>query len=112
MRQSSRREEFLREREQSLHNMRRTKVETEANSQFRRTYETSMFNDRKYTESEGAKESSNTCMICLCKFEIGENVCALPCDDGHILHTKCIEQWLETNSVCPVCRTFIALPNH
>ena len=112
MRQSSRREEFLREREQSLHNLRRSEVESEANSQFRRTYETSMFNEREYTESERTKESSKTCAICLCEFEVGENVCALPCDDGHIFHTKCIEQWLETNSMCPVCRTFIALPNH
>ena len=112
-RQSSRREEFLREREQSLHNLRRSEVESEsANSQFRRTYETSMFNDREYMESEKAKESSKTCAICLCEFEVGEKVCALPCDDGHIFHTKCIEQWLDTNRVCPVCRTFIALPNH
>ena len=111
--QSSRREEFLREREQSLHNLRRSEVESEtANSQFRRTYETSMFNEREYTESEKTKESSKTCAICLCEFEVGEKVCALPCDDSHIFHTKCIEQWLETNSVCPVCRTFVALPNH
>jgi hypothetical protein len=113
VRQSSRREEFLRERDQSLHNLRRSEGENEAaNSQFRRTYETSMFNEREFTESEKAKESSKTCAICLCEFEVDEKVCALPCDDGHIFHTKCIEQWLETNSVCPVCRTFIALPNH
>ena len=112
VRQSSRREEFLREREQSLHNLRRSEIQDEANSQFRRMYETSVFNEREYTESEKAKESSKTCAICLCEFEVGEKVCALPCDDGHIFHTKCIEQWLETNSVCPVCRTFIALPNH
>ena len=112
VRQSSRREEFLREREQSLHNLRRNEVESEANSQFRRKYETSMFDKREYTESEKAKESSKTCTICLCEFEVGESVCALPCDDSHIFHTKCIEQWLETNSVCPVCRTFIAMPNH
>ncbi len=71
-----------------------------------------MFNEREYTESEKAKESSKTCTICLCEFEVDEKVCGLPCDNGHIFHTKCIEQWLETNSVCPVCRTFIALPNH
>ena len=110
--ESSRREEFLREREQSLHNLRRSEVENEAGSQFRRTYETSMFNEREYTESEKLKENFKTCAICLCEFEVGEKVCALPCDDGHIFHTKCIEQWLETNSVCPVCRTVIALPNH
>ena len=112
LRQSSRREEFLREREQSLHNLIRSDIQDEANSQFRRTYETTTFNEREYTESEKAKESSKTCAICLCEFEVGEKVCALPCDDSHIFHIKCIEQWLETNSVCPVCRTFIVLPNH
>ena len=112
LRQSSRREEFLREREQSLHNLRRSEVQDEANSQFRRTYETTTFNKKEYTESEKTKGNSKTCAICLCEFEIGEKVCALPCDDGHVFHTRCIEQWLETNSVCPVCRTFIALPNH
>ena len=82
----------MREREQSLHNLRRSEVGNEANTQFRRTYETSMFNEREYTESKKAKESSKTCAICLCEFEVGESVCTLPCDDGHIFRTKCIEQ--------------------
>ena len=103
IRQSSRREEYLREREQSLHNLRWSEIQDEATSQFRRMYETSMFNEREYAESEKAKESSKTCAICLCEFEVGEKVCVLPCDDGHLFHTKCIEQWPETNSVCPVC---------
>jgi hypothetical protein len=76
-------------------------------------YDTSVFNEREreYTESEKAKESSKTA-ICLCEFEVGEKVCALPCDNSHIFHTKCIKQWLESNRVCPVCRTFITISNH
>ena len=114
IRSSSRREELLREREKSLHNLRQREVDCVANSNFRRTYETTSFNEREYTQDEKAKETSKTCTICLCELEVGEKVCALPspCDDGHIFHTGCIEQWLETNSVCPMCRKFIALPNH
>ena len=115
-RQSIRREEFLRERGESLHNLRRNVAESEANSQmevqFRRIYENSTFNEREFTEDEKRKESSKACAVCLCEFEVGEKVCVLPCDDGHIFHTACIKQWLETNSVCPVCRMFITQPNH
>lgn len=111
-RQSSlRREEHLREREESLHNLRRT--ESESNAQFRRTYETrnSTLEEREFVEKE--KETDcKACAICLSEFKAGDKVCVLPCDDGHIFHTGCIEQWLQTNSVCPVCRTFFSVPNH
>ena len=114
-RQSLRREEFLRERGESLHNLRRNETDSESNSQMEaqfRTYETFTFNEREFTEDEKKKESSTACAVCLCEFEVGEEVCVLSCDDGHTFHTGCIKQWLETNSVCPVCRTFIAQPNH
>ena len=116
-RQSSRREEYLRERENSLHNLRRSEIEQETtfarSGQFKRTYETSPSNDREYTvEERESNSNSKACTICLCDFEVGEKVRVLPCDDGHIFHASCIEQWFQTNSVCPVCRTFILIPNH
>ena len=116
-RQSSRREEYPRERENSLHNLRRSEIEQETtfarSGQFKRTYETSPSKDREYTvEERESNSNSKACTICLCDFEVGEKVRVLPCDDGHIFHASCIEQWFQTNSVCPVCRTFISIPNH
>ena len=113
-RQSSRREEYLRERMDSLHNMRRRETEQDENAArselFRRTYEICPSNEREFKEEE--KDKYKACAICLCDFEVGERVRVLPCDDSHFFHVSCIEQWLQTNSVCPVCRTFITIPNH
>lgn len=41
-----------------------------------------------------------TCCICL--GEIEKTICSLKCN--HKFHKKCVEDWLETNPTCPVCR--------
>ena len=28
----------------------------------------------------------------------------LPCNIKHYFHHDCIEQWMKTNNVCPLCR--------
>jgi len=43
------------------------------------------------------------CEICLEEYKNGEELKRLPC--MHIFHSKCIESWLATESVCPNCRT-------
>lgn len=43
------------------------------------------------------------CMICLCDYEIGEEVRTLPC--FHIFHVQCIDEWLSRNKLCPICKT-------
>lgn len=45
------------------------------------------------------------CAICICDFEIGENVVKLECD--HIFHKSCIIPWYDDNIIsptCPICR--------
>eukprot|EP00180_Rhodochaete_pulchella_P001661 Plantae.Rhodophyta-Rhodochaete_pulchella.ctg25044.p1 GENE.Plantae.Rhodophyta-Rhodochaete_pulchella.ctg25044~~Plantae.Rhodophyta-Rhodochaete_pulchella.ctg25044.p1 ORF type:complete len:186 (+),score=15.04 Plantae.Rhodophyta-Rhodochaete_pulchella.ctg25044:47-559(+) len=43
-----------------------------------------------------------TCSICLCDYEAEESVNELPC--GHRYHPPCIQQWLKTSSLCPLCK--------
>ena len=44
----------------------------------------------------------NSCSICLDNFEEGENIHTLKCN--HSFHDKCIEDWLDTQFTCPLCR--------
>jgi hypothetical protein len=41
------------------------------------------------------------CSICLCDFEHGDELRALPC--LHKYHRACIDDWLGRSSVCPNC---------
>ena len=47
------------------------------------------------------------CIVCLESMKKGEEIRTLPC--SHKLHTECIDPWLRSNKVCPVCRTGLAL---
>lgn len=48
------------------------------------------------------------CCICMEKFNDGsDNITPLSHNTRHFFHTKCIEQWLKNNNVCPICRTEI-----
>ncbi len=49
------------------------------------------------------KEKCDTCSICIDKFK-EEDICReLKCH--HLFHKDCIDPWLESNILCPVCRT-------
>ncbi|XP_030540490.1 RING-H2 finger protein ATL66 [Rhodamnia argentea] len=48
-------------------------------------------------------EEAGECSICLGAFEDGEKVKVLP-KCGHCYHSACVDQWLVTRSVCPLCR--------
>jgi len=43
------------------------------------------------------------CIICMEKFEEGEQVKQLNC--GHIFHGDCIDKWLEKEKKCPFCKS-------
>ena len=77
--------------------------------QFRLTFENPRACVRREFDSE--KENSVMCAICLEEFTHGEEVDVLPCDDNHIFHVDCIAQWLESQTVCPVCRSIIVEPS-
>lgn len=44
------------------------------------------------------------CAVCLSALEDGEMARSLP-NCKHSFHADCIDQWLESNSTCPICRT-------
>lgn len=48
----------------------------------------------------------DNCVICLCEFDLEDNVTVLPCK--HIYHKECIEPWLvNKSSLCPICKQSI-----
>lgn len=46
------------------------------------------------------------CSICMEKIKKNQKFRALPCSEvkQHCFHTRCIDQWLQRSSSCPVCR--------
>jgi hypothetical protein len=45
---------------------------------------------------------SQSCSVCLRRFQDGEDVAELPC--GHFYHFTCIIRWLKLQGSCPCCR--------
>lgn len=45
--------------------------------------------------------SETGCAVCLAEFERGDLLRQLPC--GHKFHSTCIDKWLRTKKVCPLC---------
>lgn len=43
------------------------------------------------------------CPICLSGLDDGEKVKVLP-SCGHCFHPECVDAWLRTQSICPLCR--------
>ncbi|XP_052059181.1 E3 ubiquitin-protein ligase RLIM-like [Mytilus californianus] len=52
-----------------------------------------------------ASNEEKQCSICLGEYNVGDYVKALPC--FHAYHKECIDQWLKSQAVCPVCRVDI-----
>ncbi len=50
----------------------------------------------------GAEKQGEECMICMDKFEEGQELRQLPC--LHRYHRPCIDRWLEMARECPVCK--------
>jgi hypothetical protein len=53
--------------------------------------------------AEAAEHES--CCICMCEFEPGDELRSLPC--MHMFHKAEIDKWLATNKKCPICQTAI-----
>ncbi|XP_077149122.1 uncharacterized protein LOC143810112 [Ranitomeya variabilis] len=51
------------------------------------------------------EEETQSCVICMTEYEIGEQVIVLPCD--HSFHQGCISRWLRSNPLCPLCRNHV-----
>lgn len=50
-----------------------------------------------------ANSNEAECPICLGIFRSGEKVKVLP-DCRHCYHSECVDEWLRTQSSCPLCR--------
>jgi len=50
----------------------------------------------------GQTNDSNRCVVCLANFHEGDGVRQLPCQ--HVFHAGCIDEWLERDARCPLCR--------
>ncbi|KAF3775840.1 RING-H2 finger protein [Nymphaea thermarum] len=53
--------------------------------------------------SLGGPNFGHECAICLSKFEDLDILHLLP-KCRHVFHVSCIDEWLEMNSTCPLCR--------
>ena len=56
---------------------------------------------------EDNDNNNKKCVICLCEFEIGDQVSALPC--LHVFHTECIASWIKKHLQCPICKFEVTL---
>eukprot|EP00293_Proteomonas_sulcata_P014990 CAMPEP_0184296346 /NCGR_PEP_ID=MMETSP1049-20130417/7336_1 /TAXON_ID=77928 /ORGANISM="Proteomonas sulcata, Strain CCMP704" /LENGTH=178 /DNA_ID=CAMNT_0026605537 /DNA_START=30 /DNA_END=566 /DNA_ORIENTATION=+ len=46
------------------------------------------------------------CVICLNGFALGDEVKTMPC--MHSFHTECLDLWLSSSALCPVCKYDLA----
>ncbi|XVE58063.1 hypothetical protein DITRI_Ditri04bG0140200 [Diplodiscus trichospermus] len=49
------------------------------------------------------RPNDNTCPICLCEYQAKEKLRTIP-DCKHYFHAICIDEWLNLNAACPLCR--------
>lgn len=59
---------------------------------------------QKKLESGLAKEEEQRCGICLRRFQIDDEIKALPCSEKHYFHVVCTDSWLQEQNTCPYCR--------
>ena len=59
-----------------------------------------------YNKNRFGKDD-NKCVVCQYEFKNGEEVTKLSC--GHLFHSECVDTWLSTNKVCPMCHKEIII---
>lgn len=58
-------------------------------------------------QTNGEKQSSEECLICMSEYDQGDRLKMLPC--FHEFHSQCIDKWITGNASCPVCRVEVQL---
>nr|VZI26995.1 unnamed protein product [Spirometra erinaceieuropaei] len=53
------------------------------------------------TFDESKREKLSECVICMCDYELGDELRYLPC--MHTFHRACIDDWLMRSLTCPSC---------
>ncbi|KAL1826487.1 hypothetical protein ACET3Z_004899 [Daucus carota] len=49
------------------------------------------------------KPSDSTCAICLSEYKTNDTLRTIP-ECNHYFHSNCIDEWLQLNATCPLCR--------
>ena len=60
----------------------------------------------KVGDPQSLPDDKRQCSICLEDFESGDDRTSLPCLHG--FHTECVNRWLKSNGICPVCKTSVS----
>ena len=60
-----------------------------------------------YGREDAGDMSNLECAICLSKFDIGDMLISLPCDERHSFHARCIREWLRRQNSCPLCQRIV-----
>ena len=56
----------------------------------------------EYKDNKNLAEEHRRCTICMTDFQDKEKIKILDCI--HRYHVECIDQWLQKNSTCPICK--------
>ncbi|ETV85189.1 hypothetical protein H257_03014 [Aphanomyces astaci] len=62
----------------------------------------------KFAPASTADVSDEMCPICLVDYTPGQELRQLPCN--HRYHPPCIDEWLQKNQTCPMCKRDMAFP--
>lgn len=54
-------------------------------------------------DEEDEEVGDDSCPICLCEFEHGDDMAQLPCHASHLFHYDCILMWFQQATSCPLC---------
>jgi hypothetical protein len=61
------------------------------------------YDSARYSQQrEFGSEDRQECSICLCSYEDAQEILVLPC--LHWFHAKCVQQWMEKHTDCPLCQ--------
>lgn len=74
------------------------------------TLDKTTFASKQQKHSQHSKDKLwKQCPICWSDFRRREMVTTLICDEKHVFHTACIEEWIRKgHNTCPLCRLPIA----
>ncbi|CAF2119263.1 unnamed protein product [Rotaria magnacalcarata] len=61
------------------------------------------FPTERFCPLPNANPEENICSICMDNYEQNQTLRRLPC--LHRYHKDCIDNWLKTSNLCPICRT-------
>ena len=50
------------------------------------------------------KQPDFFCVICTMPFKDEDECCVLACNEQHVFHNPCLENWFKRAATCPVCR--------